>query len=430
MPSNTPLSSITLTSSASSVTFSGIPQTYNDLILVTSTKGTSTSSHCLLTFNSDSGTNYSNTYIYGTGASAMYVGRQTNSTGCFIGRASTTAFGVGTTHIQNYKSSTTYKAVLSKGNIPSEITINYVDLWRNTAPIISLTITGNGGDALVAGSTFDLYGVSTAAANNTQAFGGTEIFYDSSYVYHVFKDSGTFTPNRNLSADILVIAGGGSGGYGGNGGGGGAGGVCYAANYSLTPTTYTVTVGAGGAQIGPTSGSVNGSNSVFGAITANGGGGGGNSATGNNGISGGSGGGGNADVTSTTGGAATQSSGSGFTGYGNAGGTGGNNSSVYSSGGGGGAGGVGGNRVLSPAGIGGAGGVGLNTWSSWASVTGTGVNGYYAGGGGGNGATQGAAGLGGGGTTSTNAVTNTGGGGGGASATNGGSGIVIVRYAR
>ena len=39
MPTYTPLQSIVLTSSASSVTFSNIPQTYQDLVLVVNPSG-------------------------------------------------------------------------------------------------------------------------------------------------------------------------------------------------------------------------------------------------------------------------------------------------------------------------------------------------------------------------------------------------------
>ena len=151
----------TLGSAAASVTFSSIPSTYTDLVLVTSTKYTSTASHCLLQANSDSGTNYSNTFLYGDGSSA-YSGRQTNNTGCFIGRANTTEFGVGITHIQNYSNSTTFKTVLSRGNLASSLTIAYVGLWRNTSAITSLSIVGNAGDTFTTGSTFSLYGIAAA----------------------------------------------------------------------------------------------------------------------------------------------------------------------------------------------------------------------------------------------------------------------------
>ena len=82
--------------------------------------------------------------------------------------------------------------------------------------------------------------------------------------------------------EVLVVGGGGGGGNtegnsGAQAGGGGAGGVIYVSNYAVTPAaSISYTVGGGGAQQA-TSGQWgnNGSNSVFGNLTAIGGGGGG-----------------------------------------------------------------------------------------------------------------------------------------------------------
>ena len=209
----------------------------------------------------------------------------------------------------------------------------------------------------------------------------------------------------SYSVDYLVVAGGAGGGS--SGGGGGAGGF-QSSNMIVDPTSsYTITVGAGGAVDN------NGSNSVFASVTSIGGGKGG--PNGSPGSSGGSGGGGS--YSNTTPGSGT--SGQGFSGgYGNYG----NGGNTYGAGGGGGAGAAGSNSTGSN---GGAGGVGQSS-----SISGTLT--YYAGGGGGMGFSAntpnpGAGGNGGGGNgNSSGGSTNTGGGGGTGNA--GGSGIVIIRY--
>jgi len=238
-------------------------------------------------------------------------------------------------------------------------------------------------------------------------------------------DPDSYTRSQPPYVEVLVVAGGGSGGIRESnsnpacgGGGGGAGGLIYSSAYQITnAAAITATVGAGAAS--PTSNMVNGnngSNSVFGSLTAIGGGGGG--AYQANGVSGGSGGGGGRDVV-TTGGAAT--AGQGFQG-----GNGGIN--PIGSGGGGGAGQPG---AIGTA-IGGKGGDGLAFSISGTSTT-------YAGGGGGasfnNNATpnSGSGGGGNGAIESSNPIAsagqaNTGGGGGGDKGGAGGSGIVIVRY--
>jgi hypothetical protein len=244
--------------------------------------------------------------------------------------------------------------------------------------------------------------------------------------------------NYNLTeVEVLVVAGGGGGGAR-HAGGGGGGGVIHNRNFAVTPgSALTVTVGDGGIGGTETSGwgispiSTNGSNSVFGSLTAIGGGAGGYAFAGNNGGSGGGGGDGSGG---------TLLGGSGTSGQGSTGGNSGSGS-YEGGGGGGGAGGIGGNGSNR----GGDGGPGLGF-----NISGTFT--YYGGGGGGaagynKSSPGGAGGLGGGGrgdnsgsvgTICQNGTSNTGGGGGAHStnyptagsgkAGNGGSGIVIVRY--
>jgi hypothetical protein len=70
---------------------------------------------------------------------------------------------------------------------------------------------------------------------------------DESYKTHTFTSSGELVVEKTTVVDVLVVAGGGGGGSD-NGGGGGAGGLIYRNGYSqLTPGTYSVVVGAGGA---------------------------------------------------------------------------------------------------------------------------------------------------------------------------------------
>jgi hypothetical protein len=273
---------------------------------------------------------------------------------------------------------------------------------------------------------------------------GGNISYYGPYTIHTFQGSGTFTPSFNGEVEVLVVAGGGAGGgQGGNdgSGGGGAGGLLYASSYGVSSGTgITVTIGAGGAGVSAATTGNNGSNSVFGGLTAIGGGGGGSEASeaARFGRPGGSGGGAGGYGSSYLGGA-------GITGQGNKGGdnkqTGGGGIN-YGGGGGGGAGAPGqdgNNTVVGQLGLGGDG----------LPYSISGFSTYYAGGGGcggGYSAPGSAGGLGGGGkggdsatsrAAGTSGVNYTGGGGGGAGGSvvggsgnsgNGGAGVVIVRY--
>jgi hypothetical protein len=376
--------------------------------------------------------------MYGTGSVAA-SGRVTNATAASIARHEQSEFCVGITHIMNYSNTTTYKTVLSRGSSANNIAIAYVDLWRNTAAITSITLTPSSATNFDAGSTFSLYGINAEGDSSPKATGGT-VTSDANYWYHTFPMSGRFTPNQSLTADVLVVAGGG-GGSNGYGGGAGAGGVVYFASQSLTVGSYNCTVGSGGPGTTVVNGAgTSGVNSQFASLTASVGGGGGGAFLAN-GIAGGSGsGGGWAGTTVATGGASTQT-GTGATAfYGNAGGSSFSTAltATAASGGGGGSGAVGGTATSA---TGGNGGAGINTYSSWLSATGIGVSGFIAGGGGGVGTTTGGtAGSGGGGTgasggsgAGTAGVINTGSGGGATNdniARNGGSGVIIVRYAK
>ena len=432
------LDKVTVGTATPSITFTGINQGYTDLVVVFQTGMSSAGNEPYLRFNSDSGSNYSETMMYGNGTSAISL-RNSISTAIQLARDVGLPTALESMHIvnvQNYSNSTTFKTVLArvnKGSATYSQAAAYVGLWRSTAAITSLTISAGAGN-LVAGSTFSLYGIK-AEPQVAKATGGT-ISYANGYWVHTFTSSGTFTPNQALTCDYLVVAGGGGGGRS-RGGGGGAGGFRTATSQTLTATGYAVTVGAGGA--GGTSGTgkgTNGNNSVLNSTTSSGGGGGGGGSVAPS--SGGSGGGGFYEQ--PTGASGNSGSYSPVEGY--AGGTalGFSSGTLFPAAGGGGAGAVGGNPPSIT--VGGNGGNGASNSYSGSAVT-------YAGGGGGavlnGGSNAGDGGTGGGGGASTTAnvagtdgTTNTGGGGGGgyggaggvgdSNGGAGGSGIVIIRY--
>ena len=439
MSTYTPVASQTLSASASSVTFSNIPQGYTDIEIVIEGIAAADSGQYYVTLNGDvTYNNYSTTQLGGDGTSAF---SQRYNSGNFayqsmVGWPRTSRFN-SKVFLQNYSNSTTYKTFLWRHNAAGTYgyTVAGVNLWRNTAAITSITITCTA-TTFSSGTMFSLYGIQ---AGTPKAQGGNIVTTDGTYWYHAFTASGTFTPSSAITADVLVVAGGGAGGGPNAGGGGGAGGLVYQSSRSISANSLVpVIIGAGGATTS-TSKQNSGSNSTFDTITANGGGSGGYYG---GGVNGGSGGGGSyAGPHSSPAGTATQGNSGGGTGYGNNGGV-GSSAGNQGGAGGGGAGAVGGNGSGSN---GGAGGAGLNTWAtSMLSPVNLGVSGYVAGGGGGAivyGGTGGAGGSGGGGSggsygtptvAPTSGTINTGSGGGGAgnSASGaGGSGLVIIRYA-
>ena len=155
----TEIVSQTLGSATASVTFSSIPSTYTDLVLVV-TGTVSLADNVTLRFNGDSGSNYSWTYLAGTGSSAI-SGRSANTTSILTAGLGTTTIANTIWHIQNYSNSTTNKTVLNRGGRADDGVVGWVGLWRNTTSITSLTV-GAGAGNLSTGSTFSLYGIAAA----------------------------------------------------------------------------------------------------------------------------------------------------------------------------------------------------------------------------------------------------------------------------
>ena len=447
--SMTKISTVTLSSTAATISFTAIPQIYTDLLIKLSSRTNRSSGvddDVFITFNGAS-TTYAYRYLRGNGTTTA-SGNGANRYAAIAnsnGGASANTFANADIYIPNYAATVNAKTLSSISVNGSNTTENYLVLmgnrWTTTSAITSIDLTSGTSNSFVAHTTATLYGIKNYVETGTgsKATGGT-VTTSGGYTYHTFFSSGIFTPTTSITgAEVLVVAGGGAGGWD-QGGGGGAGGYRTSTGLSLTSgTAYQAIVGAGGSGNLAPSEKCSGNNSVFSSILASGGGGAGG--YNQNGVAGGSGGGGGGANTSTggTGGAGNVGGFSPVEGY--AGGT--SPNSQYSASGGGGATAAGQNAPGSTAG---KGGDGSNAESTWLAATNTGVLGYLAGGGGGGiyspgGADGGAGGLGGGGfgggTAGTRngfpALANTGSGGGGGSGNGGlggagGSGLIIVRY--
>jgi hypothetical protein len=155
----TPIATNTVVSATSSVTFSSIPQGYTDLVLIHSNIS-GTTQQLRLTFNGDSGSNYSTTELYGTG-SAAGSGRGVSETKINIGFFNSSAVSNSIVNFQNYSNSTTYKTLLARYGNTGTQTAAVVGLWRSTAAITSITIVAQTGNFAV-DSSFTLYGIKAA----------------------------------------------------------------------------------------------------------------------------------------------------------------------------------------------------------------------------------------------------------------------------
>lgn len=160
MPSTyTPIATTTTSGSQTSYTFSSIPSTYTDLILVCNVSADVATSVQIQVGNGsvDTGSNYSWTYVLGNGSTAV-SGRASNST-YYLGGDLATSVSTDITQFFNYSNTTTNKTVLARGSAAALNTYATVGLWRSTAAINTIKVYLETPRYFIPGSTFTLYGI-------------------------------------------------------------------------------------------------------------------------------------------------------------------------------------------------------------------------------------------------------------------------------
>ena len=162
-----PIQTLTANGSSASLTFTSIPQTYTDLIMIinaTQSAGPNQGVFRVGNGSVDTGSNYSDTYMYGNGSSAN-SGRNTNNTlmlADYLAAPGTSGdWNISIHHFMNYSNTTTYKTVLHRAGKATNGTDAIVSLWRSTAAINTIQFYVTGG-VLSSGSTATLYGIFAA----------------------------------------------------------------------------------------------------------------------------------------------------------------------------------------------------------------------------------------------------------------------------
>ena len=157
------IATTTLGSATNTLTFSSIPSTYTDLVIIANVrKGGESGEAMFVTFNGDNGSNYSYTWLSGAGSTANSYRNSNDVRFQMYGQTiAASTFSVNILNIQNYANSTTYKTVISRNGTANIATNAAVALWRNTAAITSITLTPDFylSPNFEIGCTFTLYGI-------------------------------------------------------------------------------------------------------------------------------------------------------------------------------------------------------------------------------------------------------------------------------
>ena len=150
------IASNVLGSSAASVTFSSIPATYRDLILVIAYPGFFNGAN--ITLNNDTGSNYSRVSASGSGSTASSF--SASGSAFFLQTFSEPAGGNHIIQIFDYSTTDKHKTGLSRLNLSDNQVLAAAARWGNTAAINEIDLISLSGGQFAANTTFHLYGIS------------------------------------------------------------------------------------------------------------------------------------------------------------------------------------------------------------------------------------------------------------------------------
>ena len=162
-----PIATTTLSTSASSFTFSSIPGTYTDIrLVIVPITGVTSDDNFVLRFNGDTTGNtlYSMTKLSGNGTTAT-SSRISNDEwwNLIVGRGVSSTPTLQTVDLLSYAGSTFKTGLIdtSTDNNGSGNTVRQVGLYRSTSAITQITVSTLSNN-LVAGTTATLYGIKNA----------------------------------------------------------------------------------------------------------------------------------------------------------------------------------------------------------------------------------------------------------------------------
>lgn len=166
MPSTyEPIATTTLSSAAASYTFSSIPQTYTDLVLIFNGSNALGNDAYLVQINGAAGTSYCATYLESDGSTA-YSSRWASRADIPVARGASSTAGADlvTMNLFNYTNTNMYKSFISRYSLASttgQRASLTVGTYMATTAITSILFKSSG-STMSTGSTLTLYGIKAA----------------------------------------------------------------------------------------------------------------------------------------------------------------------------------------------------------------------------------------------------------------------------
>ena len=148
------LASTTLTTAVTNLTFSSIPQTHGDLVIVTS--GTfGGGSGISFQLNDDTGSNYS---MVATGGNPYNTFSNTD-TSFRLAYYTISGQSVCIGQLMNYSNTTQHKTMLARGSSATTSVQMIASRWASTAAVTKIKIINAAGENFSVGHTFNIYGI-------------------------------------------------------------------------------------------------------------------------------------------------------------------------------------------------------------------------------------------------------------------------------
>jgi hypothetical protein len=155
-PTYTALATVTLGTAAASVTFSSIPATYRDLILVfRGTLTTATLNEVELRINGDTGSNYTRLVAFGDGSSTGSITDVFNSYRFSYGNNTHPFTSI--LQLMDYSATDKHKTIITRDGQANRAIVMGAARWANTAALTSLSVFC--AQNFAAGTTLNLYGI-------------------------------------------------------------------------------------------------------------------------------------------------------------------------------------------------------------------------------------------------------------------------------
>jgi hypothetical protein len=162
MPTSTyiPIAHITLSSNVSMISFTGITQSYRDLVLTSSMRVATSGVDAGLAFNSSSTSGSEHSRLYAAGsASSAFTGSNYGLGAALFSYPDNVTQTDDVVHIMDYTATDKHKSWVCHSSLPNNAVVKYGGRWANMSAITAIYIINTGGTTFTAGSTFALYGI-------------------------------------------------------------------------------------------------------------------------------------------------------------------------------------------------------------------------------------------------------------------------------